>query len=220
MNKIKYITNLILNQSYESSPFFLGNVNASLMKDTKTMLQKGISQYIAVVDALNPHLLKADELGEEDIIFQYFWGIVYEYLNTVPNLKEAYIGSDTEGKIVFFKNLLQNPFDIDLLRKNRDLLFSFTPDRTRFFVKENQFKIGILNYQSINSEYLIRAINSIIRGSNPHIPLFILSENQGLKSIETNGGEWINQMNDFNYYDLNTQSSGVHKLENTNRKGI
>ena len=213
IKKIDYIIRTITQQSYESDQIVLGNVNSHLMCKTKQALIKGIDQDIAVINGLHPRLVEVDKTCDEDIIFEYFWGMVYEYLNTVPLFKELYMDSETEKKLEFFKNIIESPLDIYLLEKNKDLFFTMVPDRIKFFMTRNYFKIGILNYQAMNSDYLLQTVNSVIRTNSPHIPIFILTEGKGLKSIHTNGDEWIHEGNDFHYYNVETGDRSGFVLE-------
>jgi len=211
MTKIDYITDLITNHGYESDAMLIGNVDADLMKQTKAVLSNGISQCVVVIDGLNPHIQEADQCGDAVVIFEYFWGMVYEYLNSERSLRDTYVDDNTIQKLQFFKTILENPLNIDLIKQNKDILFAMAPDRVKFFMNRNYFKIGVLNYQAINSIYLLQTINSVIRSGPPHIPIFILTETEGLKIQETNGGEWICSGHDFHYYNVKTKSRNGYR---------
>jgi hypothetical protein len=210
ISKEDLIVRKILEMDYDSESLFLGNVNAPLMASVEQRLITGIGQDIAVVNMLNSNMIAADNTGIEDIIFEYFFGFVYDYISSNPTFREKYFYGSTEEKVAFFNSLLECPFDIKAINENKNNLFSFYPDRAKL-IRESDFKICLLNYQCVRSSYLIRQINSLMR-ARPHT--IILSQGCGLKDNNTLfDGEWVNVWNDFKYFDIGRETNSTYRLE-------
>jgi hypothetical protein len=198
----------IIEHDYNGDSLVLGNVSKDIMDKLPKILPK-VDQNIALIDILNIETVIEKNSNTESIIFEYFWGTIYQYIYNNPELREKYITSDIKEKLNFFYELLQYPLKYDYIKEN-GLLFSWEP---RIIISErgnSDFKICISNYQEITSLYLARYINLLTR-ERPQIS--ILTTEQGLKCNITEG-DWVTQIgHDFHYFDVKKHSSEGFRIE-------
>lgn len=210
--KEELIIRKIHEKDYNGDSLILGNIDPILMTKIEKSLLSGVNQNIALINMLNKDMIAADKSGVKDIIFEYFWGFVYQYIYTNPNLKQKYINSKIEDKLAFFNSLLEKPLNLDFLNKNNKYLFSIEPNEIILSRGEGDFKICLLNYQNITSLHLIQQINRVMR-ERPQIT--ILTSGCGLKDTTT-GIEtgFVSLNHDFSYFDIQKEKYKGFKLEN------
>lgn len=208
MTKEEEIILKIIEKDYDSESLVIGNVNRELMNSTKEGIVTGIGQNIAAIDLLDENMKYADSSNREDVIFEYFWGFVYQYLYSNPILRKKYMNSKTREKLAFFNSILKTHVDISALSAS-NLLFTVEPNRIIRERGEGDFKICILNYQEISSMYLAEYINYLTR-ERPQ--LTILTSEQGLKTNST-GSFYTSVGDDFSYYDIGVSGRGSFRIE-------
>lgn len=204
----------ILGHDYNGDSLVIGRVNQLLMASMEERIISGIGQNIALINMKNKNMEFAEKSMDEDIIFGYLWGFIYQYIYQDPILRQKYIDSEIEEKLDFFNMLLGKPQDIDFLNENKDNLFSLEPRKIILTRGESDFKVGVLNYQNITSLYLVKRINLFIR-ERP--PMIIFTEECGLKSGTTGavrGGD-ANSFNDFAYFNAETGDRGGFQFTNS-----
>ena len=198
----------ILDFSYDSQSLVLGNISPFEMANTEKIVMNGIGQNIAIINLLNRDMANVDRSNNEEIIFEYFWGFVYQYICSNPNLKQKYIDVNIEQKLMFFNSLLGKQLDESFL-ENKKNLFSQEPRKIIIARGECDFKICIFNYQEISSMKLAEYINLLTR-ERPQ--LTILTTEGGLK-CNTTGGFYTSVGQDFDYYDIGSNGRNPFRLE-------
>lgn len=192
----------ILEHDYNGDSLAIVRVNPILMTSMEKKIISGIGQNIALINMSNKDMEFADKSRDEDIIFGYLWGFIYQYIYQNQILRQKYIDSGIEEKLAFFNTLLGKSQDIDFLNENKKNLFLLEPREIIETRGKSDFKVCLLNYQNITSLYLVKRINMFIR-ERP--PLIIFTEESGLKSGTTgvHGGS-VDSPNDFAYFDVET----------------
>lgn len=207
-SKESLVIRKILEKDYYSDSLVLGNINPTLMVSVEKKLSVGIGQNIALINLLNKDMEYADSSDSKDILFEYFWGFVYRYIYFNPELKQKYVDSNLEEKILFFNYLLESGQNLNFLDEKK-YLFSSEPNRVIHLREECDFRICILNYQNISSLQLAQYINLLTR-ERPQ--LTILTQEHGLKTNST-GGFYTSIGEDFTYYDVGGNGKGCFRLE-------
>lgn len=200
----------ILEHDYNGDSLVIGRVDQTLMSSMEQRIISGIGQNIALINMMNKDMEYADKSRNQDIIFEYIWGFIYQYIYNNPILRQKYIDSEVEEKLAFFSTLLGRSQDINFLNENKNNLFSWEARRIITTRGESDFKVCLLNYQNITSLYLVKRINMFMR-ERP--PMIIFTEECGLKSGTTGvyGGS-VDPENDFAYFNAETGNRDVFEF--------